>query len=209
MTWPARTRRLAAMAVLALAAGGAGEAPVKVFLEAVDEDAVKGPRAGQGRSGAAQKLTRTEARRAGCEPAGRDGGAARDRVPRLDREAADQRGAGAAGEHADPRAGHRGRDGGRLRARGRSANRSVLLVVRATWGDHFQDLQSYDKDHSLKDAVDSVAGQMDALARRGLRPRAALIQSPGRALVAPHARGARMRPTIHSKGGSPCEGRWP
>jgi hypothetical protein len=47
----------------------------------------------------------------------------------------------------------------------------VSLVVRATWPEHFEDLQSADADSSLKAAVDSVAGQLGRLVKRGLRPR--------------------------------------
>ena len=45
----------------------------------------------------------------------------------------------------------------------------AVLVVRATWPGQFADLQSHDRDRSLKDAADSVADQLDALAKRGLR----------------------------------------
>lgn len=46
----------------------------------------------------------------------------------------------------------------------------VTLTVRATWGEQFLDLQSADLDRTLRDAVDSVARELDALVRGGLRP---------------------------------------
>lgn len=47
--------------------------------------------------------------------------------------------------------------------------KQVSLVVRATWSERFEDLQSGDADRTLKDAAGSVA---DALARilKGTRP---------------------------------------
>jgi hypothetical protein len=44
----------------------------------------------------------------------------------------------------------------------------VVLVVRATWSDHFEDLQAGDDDRNLKSAADTVAGELDRLAKRGL-----------------------------------------
>jgi hypothetical protein len=169
MTWPARTRRLAAMAVLALAAGGAGEAPVKVFLEAVDEDAVKGLEPAKVEAALREKLTRKK--RVALVASQQDatvvlrvteclGWTEKRRI-----NEAQERPVNMPTQSGGIAGGTEGVYGARTERQSQ-----VLLVVRATWGDHFQDLQSYDKDHSLKDAVDSVAGQMDALARRGLRP---------------------------------------
>lgn len=39
----------------------------------------------------------------------------------------------------------------------------VLLVLRATWGERFDDLASHDSDRNLKDAADSVADQLHQL----------------------------------------------
>ena len=45
----------------------------------------------------------------------------------------------------------------------------VALTVRASWGERFLDLQSSDTDSNLQQAVDSVAGQLDRLVKKGLR----------------------------------------
>ena len=45
----------------------------------------------------------------------------------------------------------------------------VVLVVRASWSDHFEDLQASDNDHNLKSAADTVGIALDHLVKRGLR----------------------------------------
>jgi len=47
----------------------------------------------------------------------------------------------------------------------------VVLVVRATWPEHFQDLQAADDDRTLKSAVGTVADELDGLVKNGLRAR--------------------------------------
>lgn len=42
----------------------------------------------------------------------------------------------------------------------------VLIVVRASWKDHFEDLTSHDADHTLKAAADSIAKKLDRIAGR-------------------------------------------
>ena len=47
----------------------------------------------------------------------------------------------------------------------------VLLIVRATWGESFEDLQSADGDKNLKSAADTVILTLDKRVKRGLRSR--------------------------------------
>ena len=45
----------------------------------------------------------------------------------------------------------------------------VVLIVRATWSEHFEDLQAADDDRNLKSAADTVAIALDQLVKRRLR----------------------------------------
>lgn len=47
----------------------------------------------------------------------------------------------------------------------------VLLIVRATWGERFEDLQSADDDKNLKSAADTVILTLDKRVKHGLRSR--------------------------------------
>ena len=47
----------------------------------------------------------------------------------------------------------------------------VVLIVRATWGDRFEDLQASDGDRNLKSAADTVGAGLDRLLKRALPPR--------------------------------------
>jgi hypothetical protein len=47
----------------------------------------------------------------------------------------------------------------------------ISLVVRATWAEHFTDLQSATDEKQLKGAVDTVASQLAGIVKRGLKLR--------------------------------------
>lgn len=160
----------AALAYASLAiAGDARPAPTHVFLEAVSADVVVGLDAAKVEAELRKKLS---GRKTIVLASEEEGATVRLRVTeclgwiekRRINEAGDRPVAGPTGKGGIAR-GTEGAYGVRTEER-----RQVTLTVRATWGEQFLELQSADLDRTLRDAVDSVANELDALVRAGLRP---------------------------------------
>jgi hypothetical protein len=160
----------AALAFASVAsAGDPGPAPTRVFLEGVSDDVVDGLDAAKVDAELRKKLA---VRKTIVLAPEAEGATVTLRVTeclgwiekRKINEAGDRPVAGPTGKGGIAR-GHEGAYGVRT-----EEHPQVSLTVRATWGEHFVDLQSSDSDRTLRDAVESVSRELDALVRGGLRP---------------------------------------
>ena len=162
----------AALAALALGAGDAGAAssPLKVYLEPVAAEAVQGLPAEKVEATLRERLGRKKA--VLLVPSAEEA----TLVLRVTECAAwgEKRRVNEADErniaiNPDGRVKNKGGEG--VYGVRTQYTTHVLLTVRATWGDRFEDLQAADDDRNLKSAADTVAMALDRLVRHGLRPR--------------------------------------